>query len=127
MNQSHTADDRVDLMVVAYNKAITDEANTAFAATEGKANRRAMRAALTALKRATPAPDYREALSEAALFLQLGAVYAPDEAIDDLNRATGERFKTRSLRTVMREVAKTCSALAAQSVIADERHNTTSE
>jgi hypothetical protein len=62
-----------------------------------------------------PAPDTRTAtlLRNAALFLELGARYAPNEAASDRNAATGELLKTRGLADVMKSVAAECAAFEA--------------
>lgn len=51
------------------------------------------------------------ALRNAALFLELGAKYAPDERISQKIEATGEMLKTRGLATVMRTVTASCAEL----------------
>lgn len=52
----------------------------------------------------------RELLNSAAIFLAIGARYAPNETIFDTNAVTGELFKARGLADIMRAVAENCNA-----------------
>ena len=51
-----------------------------------------------------------EALRDAAVFLKIGAAYAPDIVVNDQNRTTGEWLKTRGLATTMLRVEESCRA-----------------
>jgi len=95
--------------------AITEQRYTR---AELDAERTKVLAALSALERAPP--NVLDALRTAALFLEIGARHCPDEPIDT-KFATGERLKTRGLRTVMLDTAKACATLAAPPAIVAEK------
>lgn len=58
-----------------------------------------------------PPPDaVRSALENAAVLLEVGARYAPNDAVSDKNANTGERLKTRGLADTMQAAAEKCRA-----------------
>jgi hypothetical protein len=59
-------------------------------------------------------PGLRQLLENAALFLTVGANYAPKEAMSDKNAATGEWLKTRGLSDVMKGLAEDIRAALQQ-------------
>jgi hypothetical protein len=57
--------------------------------------------------------DVARALENAAIFLEVGARYAPNETVDEKIKATNERLKTRGLADVMKSVSEDCRAILA--------------
>lgn len=58
--------------------------------------------------------ELRKTLENAALFLEIGASFAPNEVVDERIRATKERLKLRGLADVMMAVAIDCRAMIAE-------------
>lgn len=86
---------------------------------EGRANARSDAADEIAAKirslSPAPAGEWQKALEDAAIFLEVGASYAPNDGLREAIQKTGERLKTRGLADTMKALAKHIRAMLSAS------------